>query len=434
MRLRPTSPLRRAIAACALVAAGNLVLPLEGARAEGPTTVAEPAAAAARLAAPSPDLPGLPAVSLDLAAVPVDSPAFRRATTRYRRADADHTAARGRRVDLDRTATELRAQVAELEATRVAAEARARGLTTRLSSVEAAIQELAVRSFVAGGDAERLNTALASETPAINEVARRDVLGGVSMQVLLTERASYRARIDEAIARATEARDALAAADAALERIAAEHSGAISGEQAAGGQVAAARVAYEDARVLATVDGVEFPLVALDAYYRAAATVAAERPTCAVRWWGLAGISRVEGRHGTYGGTTLDTNGDTSRRIIGIPLDGARETAVVGDSDGGAYDGDATFDRAVGPMQFIPQTWSRFRADGNGDGTMSPFNLYDATLAAATYLCTVSGGLDADPGLRAAYFAYNHSVPYVDSVLGFARFYEQAVDIPDPAR
>ena len=184
--------------------------------------------------------------------------------------------------------------------------------------------------------------------------------------------------------------------------------------------------------MLAQVEGVEFPLVALDAYYRAADTVADERARPAgCEWWGSAGISRVEGRHGTYGGTTLMPNGDTDKRIIGIQLNGTNSTAVVGDTDDGALDGDASYDRAVGPMQFIPQTWRRFEADGNEDGTTSPFNLYDATLAAATYLCTASSGLDADPGLRTAYFSYNHSLLYVDSVLGYARRYEQSIDVPE---
>jgi len=152
-----------------------------------------------------------------------------------------------------------------------------------------------------------------------------------------------------------------------------------------------------------------------------------------VRWWGLAGISRVEGRHGTYGGASLEADGDTTDRIIGIRLDGTRATAVVGDSDGGSLDGDAAYDRAVGPMQFIPETWRRFQADGNADGVASPFNLYDATLAAARYLCRASHGLDADTGLRTAYFAYNHSLPYVDTVLRFARLYEDSVAVPAPA-
>jgi membrane-bound lytic murein transglycosylase B len=82
-------------------------------------------------------------------------------------------------------------------------------------------------------------------------------------------------------------------------------------------------------------------------------------------------------------------------------------------------------------MQFIPGTWRTYAADGNDDGEASPFNLYDATLAAATYLCTSSSGLHADPGLRSAYFSYNHSEAYVDSVLGYARLYEDRVDVPE---
>lgn len=402
------------------------------ARAENPAAAPEAAPAPSVLAPPSPELPGLPATSIELAQVPVDSPAFARAADRYGAVSASHTAAQSRRAELDHTVTVLRARGVQLEATRASAQARVQGLTTRLDVVEGAIQELAVAAFVAGGADERLNRALASETPAINEVDRRDVLGGVSMEVLLTERVAYRARIDEAARRADTAVEDLAAVQDALADLGGERPATVDGEVATAADVATERVAYEEERVLATVEGVEFPLVALDAYYRAAAVISGERPGCRVRWWGLAGISRVEGRHGTYGGTTLQPNGDTSRRIIGIQLNGTNETAVVGDSDGGALDGDPAFDRAVGPMQLIPQTWSRYQADGNEDGTNSPFNLYDATLAAARYLCTSSSGLDADPGLRTAYFSYNHSVPYVDSVLEYARIYERMIEVPGP--
>lgn len=402
------------------------------ARAENPAAAPETAPAPLVLAPPSPELPGLPATSIELAQVPVDSPAFARAADRYGAVAASHTDAQARRAELDHTVTVLRARVGQLEATRASAQARVQGLTIRLDVVEGAIQELAVAAFVAGGEDERLNSALASETPAINEVDRRDVLGGLSMEVLLTERVAYRARIDEAARRADTAVEDLPAVRDALADLGAKRLAAVDGEVATAGDVATERVAYEEERVLATVEGVEFPLVALDAYYRAAASISGERPGCRMRWWGLAGISRVEGRHGTYGGTTLQPNGDTSRRIIGIQLDGTNQTAVVGDSDGGALDGDLAFDRAVGPMQFIPQTWSRYQADGNEDGTNSPFNLYDATLAAAKYLCTSSSGLDGDPGLRTAYFSYNHSVPYVDSVLGYARLYERMIEVPEP--
>lgn len=413
------------------MALGSTVATAGGSPAPRPQAPAA-APAALALAPPSPDLPGLPSTAIELAEVPVDSPEFSRAAARYAEVDATHTDARTRRADLDHTVTVLRARVHELAAVEAAALARAQGLTTRYDAVEAAIQALAVDAFVASGEDERVNRALVDETPSISELDRRDVYTGISMEVLLTERAAYGARIAEAEARAEEATDGRREAEAAIEELSAGRAGAVRREVTTGADVAAERVSYEEARVLATVDGVEFPLVALDAYYRAAESVAEERPACRVRWWGIAGISRVEGRHGTYGGTELQPNGDTTRRIIGIQLNGTNETAVVGDSDGGALDGDPAFDRAVGPMQFIPQTWSRFQADGNDDGTRSPFNMYDATLAAAKYLCTSSSGLHADPGLRAAYFSYNHSVPYVDSVLGYARLYERAVEVPEP--
>jgi len=436
MRPRPSSPPRRARALAGLLAvalAGSVVTTAAPARAENPTAAPEVAARASVLAPASPDLPGLPATSMELALVPVDSPTFARAADRYAEVATAHRAAQTARTELDHTVTVLRARAQQLESVRVSAQARVDGLTVRLAAVERAIQELAVASFVTGDEDERLNSALASETPAISEAERRAVLGGLSMEVLLTERAAYRSRIDEAAERAATAAEDRRAVGEALADLSDGRGAAVHGEVTAAGEVATERVAYEEARVLATVEGVEFPLVALDAYFRAAAAVADERPDCGVEWWGLAGISRVEGRHGTYGGAVLEPNGDTSRRIIGIQLNGTRETAVIGDSDGGALDGDPSFDRAVGPMQFIPQTWRRFEADGNEDGYRSPFNLYDATLAAAKYLCTSSRGLDADPGLRTAYFSYNHSVPYVDSVLGFARLYERVLEVPEPA-
>lgn len=179
----------------------------------------------------------------------------------------------------------------------------------------------------------------------------------------------------------------------------------------------------ERARVLAPVRGVDFPLVALDAYYRAAATLAAEDPGCGIRWWALAGISRVEGQHGTFGGSRLDATGQVSRPIIGIPLPG------VGETDGGLLDGDPSVDHAVGPMQFIPSTWARHGRDANGDQIADPQNLYDAALSAAAYLCVSSRGLDGDAGLRRAYFSYNHSSSYVEQVLGYAHRYERAVPL-----
>ncbi|MET0903943.1 MAG: hypothetical protein ABWZ52_11935 [Acidimicrobiales bacterium] len=433
--LRPSPPRVRATRALlALAVSAGALTVTEPAQAENPSAprATAPTAPAAAMAAPSPDLPGLPGTSMELAHVAVSSPAFERASSTYQDVDARHAEAQTTRDALDRTASALAARTRELEAVRASSHARIAGLTPRLEVVERAIQELAVETFVTGNDDDRLNEAIASDTPGTNDAERRDVLAGVTMDVLLNEQAAYRARIDAAAERSEVAATELREARSELDALAADRPPSEASELSRASDVAEARVAYEEARVLAQVEGVEFPLVALDAYYRAAGTVTAARPACGVQWWGIAGISRVEGRHGTYGDTTLRSNGDTSQRIIGIQLNGTNATAVVADTDGGALDGDASYDRAVGPMQFIPQTWQRFQADGNQDGTTSPFNLYDATLAAATYLCTASSGLDGDPGLRTAYYSYNHSVPYVDAVLGYARLYQRSIELPAP--
>lgn len=394
---------------------------------------AEPAirsVAARRAMAPvSPDLVGLPDVSRALAEVPVSGRAVESALARYEAADGQLALAQAHRTSVDRSSAALTARRRRLEVELAAAQARQSSARTRLEQVSAAIAELGIDLYVHGGASARLDAALVAEQPSINDEDRREVLASASLDVLLAERVAYQARYDEATQRAAAAHEALRALRDEGAGLQAARPQALAAEAEAANPVAAERAAYESARVLATVDGVDFPLVALDAYHRAAEAVGVEQPTCGVRWWALAGISRIEGRHGTYGGSALDERGDTTRRIIGIQLNGTKETQVVPDSDGGALDGDPAYDRAVGPMQFIPGTWSRFAADGNGDGTATPFNLYDATLAAARYLCHASHGLEGDGGLRQAYLAYNHSQAYVESVLGWARRYEGAVEL-----
>ncbi|MGH8775651.1 MAG: lytic transglycosylase domain-containing protein [Jiangellaceae bacterium] len=74
--------------------------------------------------------------------------------------------------------------------------------------------------------------------------------------------------------------------------------------------------------------------------------------------------------------------------------------ALIRDTDGGALDGDTTYDRAVGPMQFIPSTWRSVSVDGNGDGRRDPNNIYDAAQGAAVYLC--AGDTDLRDPIQAA--------------------------------
>ncbi|GLW92814.1 lytic transglycosylase domain-containing protein [Actinokineospora globicatena] len=166
------------------------------------------------------------------------------------------------------------------------------------------------------------------------------------------------------------------------------------------------------------------PGTMLQAYMRAAQTLATTTPNCHLDWPLLASIGRIESNHARGG--RVDAGGRTATPILGPVLNGGG-FAAISDTDGGRYDGDARWDRAVGPMQFIPSTWKGYASDGNGDGETDPNNIYDATLGAGKYLC--SGGLDlANPQQRAtAVFRYNHSDSYVRTVLIWADAYAKGV-------
>jgi Transglycosylase SLT domain len=103
-----------------------------------------------------------------------------------------------------------------------------------------------------------------------------------------------------------------------------------------------------------------------------------------LRWQVLAAIGQVESAHGKH----------------------------LGPSSAGA----------LGPMQFMPATWSAYGLDGDGDGTADIMNPLDAVPSAAHYLCR-SGASRGESGLYDAVFAYNHADWYVQKVLGLAAQY-----------
>jgi membrane-bound lytic murein transglycosylase B len=171
------------------------------------------------------------------------------------------------------------------------------------------------------------------------------------------------------------------------------------------------------------------PTIALSAYRGAEQKMAGEAPGCGISWNLLAGIGRIESGHA--GGGAVDARGTAVVPIYGPALDGTlpgNET-IISSSAGSRV----TYARAMGPMQFLPGTWARYASDGKGDGTADPQNIFDATLAAARYLC--SGGLNLrDPaGVMAAILRYNNSMPYAQNVLGWAAAYATGVvpvDLP----
>ncbi len=166
------------------------------------------------------------------------------------------------------------------------------------------------------------------------------------------------------------------------------------------------------------------PEPALRAYANAALTLAVEQPGCGLGWNTLAAIGHVESGHGSINGSVLGADGRVTPRIVGVPLDGVQFLAVP-DTDGGALDGDAVWDRAVGPMQFLPSTWAEFGRDGNGDGRAEIDQIDDAALAAASLLCSSGGDLREPNAWIAAVDGYNPSVAYNHSVVDDADFYAQ---------
>jgi molybdenum-dependent DNA-binding transcriptional regulator ModE len=125
------------------------------------------------------------------------------------------------------------------------------------------------------------------------------------------------------------------------------------------------------------------PPASLDLYRRAAATCRG------LSWTVLAAIGSIESDHG-------------------------RSTAA------GVRSG-ANFAGAMGPMQFLAETWAAYGIDGDGDGQRDVYNAVDAVHGAANYLCARGAGTLAR--LAEAIWDYNHAGWYVDDVLVLALRY-----------
>lgn len=435
------------------------LLPAPAEAAQEPSTTAAAPTAAAGLPAPEPPDPVLdevevrPSRAIDLAderleearlveeAATVDwliaESSRQGSTQRAAAAAAEVTASQGRVADADRTVDRQARRFAELQAVADRRQAALAGEQAELRTVAAAVfasvpedRFIGLGTFdqlSAGDRRSAIRTRVVDEQVAVVDArsttwrAARDASRAQEQRLREAERVR-RARA-RSLAEAEAARDAADALQRTAEGNAAQRQEAL---ELAGRRRTERRDDRREARLTAQVAGTDLTLVALHAYWRAS-----ELAPCRIPWWVVAGVGHVETRHGTAQGSRVTAEGDTTVDILGIPLDGRPGTAVIPDSDGGRLDRDGTWDRAVGPMQFLPGTWGYFAADADDDGVASPHNLYDAAAAAGRLLCLGRGDLTTDAQYRTALLAYNNSIAYTGKVLAAGHGYRDDLELPD---
>ncbi|MEM7141085.1 MAG: lytic murein transglycosylase [Actinomycetota bacterium] len=286
--------------------------------------------------------------------------------------------------------------------------------------MHALTQAAAVHVF-AGTD-HQIDAVLGLDGAALTEVQREILLTNATLDELFEMRRIAEGEFVAAV-------DALDAAVAHRELMEVRH-GELVDESAA---LAADRRALDDlARELLPPAAAAYSLSeipgqtslsprALSAYLNAEALMTELVPRCHVSWRTIAAIGFIEGKHGEHGDRRLGVDGRPGDPIIGIALDGQTVdnyglvTANLADTDGGRYDGDPRHDRAVGPMQFIPQTWESWKIDADQDGEFDPQDIDDAAASAGAYLCNY-GSLRYWDTWSTAIFGYNHAGAYVNSV------------------
>ncbi len=196
---------------------------------------------------------------------------------------------------------------------------------------------------------------------------------------------------------------------------------AAPGQVAPGGRPADALAGW--AQQVGTRVGI--PVVAVQAYGYAELVLNRTRPACRLSWTTLAAIAKVESAHGSANGAVLGADGQALPAIVGLPLDGKGGRQLIADTDGGALDSDRTFDRAMGPLQFIPTTWRENAVDADNNGVTDPNDIDDASLAAGMYLCRDGRDMTKPEDWWEAILSYNDVRPYAQKVFAEANAYGQ---------
>ena len=95
----------------------------------------------------------------------------------------------------------------------------------------------------------------------------------------------------------------------------------------------------------------------------------------------------------------------------------AREESSFGQNMGPSSAG------AVGYCQFMPDTWTAYGRDENGDGVADPYDYRDCLPAVARFLLDHGWRNDDLEAQRQALYSYNHDWSYVDRILVVAATY-----------
>ncbi|MFI6399635.1 hypothetical protein ACIBED_16135 [Rhodococcus coprophilus] len=149
------------------------------------------------------------------------------------------------------------------------------------------------------------------------------------------------------------------------------------------------------------------------AYRAAEMQMAVDSPECGLPWHLLAAVGRLASEHADGGRTDIL---------------GTLTTPKV--APGGA----------LGPMLLPAAAWETHRADGNADGTTDAQNVFDATLAASTWMCADGARLREPDGEARAVALFDASPEYLANVREWSATYAKGAEVaeaamaPPPAR
>ena len=247
-------------------------------------------------------------------------------------------------------------------------------------------QRVAVDVFAGHGDND--DELLGIDGQELIVAQRMRQLESHTLAEMLARRDSAIARLDDAELAFADATDDLQRADERHAELVEEAADLLRVRRDVEDRLRRALPSAAQAFVLADVAAIaDITPRAIDAYVRAELTMSEQSPGCEISWRTIAAVGGIESAHGTFGGRALTMSGRPDEPITGLRLDGievdnyGNTVAAIKDTDGGKWDGDPEYDRAVGPDAVHPQTWKQWGVDADGDGTAEPQDLDDTALA-----------------------------------------------------